>query len=67
MPESVCIACPRCCLADSLTSPLASSFSGGLALNFLVAIDFTASNRDPRDPSSLHYIGGRTMYEGEYA
>lgn len=24
----------------------------------MVAIDFTASNGDPRLPSSLHYIGG---------
>ncbi|KAL4428006.1 hypothetical protein ABPG75_002095 [Micractinium tetrahymenae] len=38
--------------------------TGGVTLNFLVAVDFTASNRDPRDPSSLHYIGQRTtQYE----
>ncbi|PSC75848.1 copine-3 [Micractinium conductrix] len=37
---------------------------GGLTLNFLVAIDFTASNRDPRDPNSLHYLGqSTTQYE----
>ena len=29
---------------------------GGLALNFSVAIDFTASNGDPRQPQSLHYL-----------
>ncbi|KAK8812241.1 hypothetical protein WA158_007475 [Blastocystis sp. Blastoise] len=28
----------------------------GLELNFMVAIDFTASNGDPRDYSSLHYM-----------
>ena len=28
---------------------------GGTALNFSVAIDFTASNGDPRNPRSLHY------------
>ena len=31
---------------------------GGCELNFVVGIDFTGSNGDPRDPSSLHFIGG---------
>ena len=31
---------------------------GGCELNFVVGIDFTGSNGDPRDPSSLHYLGG---------
>lgn len=30
--------------------------SGGFELNFMVAVDFTASNGDPRTPQSLHYI-----------
>ncbi|CAA6669063.1 unnamed protein product [Spirodela intermedia] len=30
--------------------------SSGFELNFMVAVDFTASNGDPRMPSSLHYI-----------
>ncbi|KAL5203302.1 hypothetical protein ABZP36_014254 [Zizania latifolia] len=30
--------------------------SSGFELNFMVAIDFTASNGDPRAPQSLHYI-----------
>ncbi|KAF5476480.1 hypothetical protein F2P56_003232 [Juglans regia] len=30
--------------------------AGGCALNFMVAIDFTASNGNPRLPDSLHYI-----------
>ncbi|XP_041453953.1 copine-8-like isoform X2 [Lytechinus variegatus] len=29
---------------------------GGCQLNFTVAIDFTASNGDPRTPNSLHYM-----------
>ncbi|KAK8870717.1 hypothetical protein M9Y10_008604 [Tritrichomonas musculus] len=29
---------------------------GGIQLNLITAIDFTASNRDPRNPSSLHYF-----------
>jgi hypothetical protein len=29
---------------------------GGLNITQLVGIDFTASNRDPEDPSSLHFI-----------
>ncbi|VVA90554.1 unnamed protein product [Arabis nemorensis] len=30
--------------------------SSGFELNFMVAVDFTASNGDPRNSSSLHYI-----------
>lgn len=30
--------------------------SSGFELNFMVAVDFTASNGDPRSPDSLHYI-----------
>ncbi|KAJ0845908.1 putative C2 domain, von Willebrand factor, type A, copine, protein BONZAI, C2 domain superfamily [Helianthus annuus] len=30
--------------------------SSGFELNFMVAVDFTASNGDPRSPTSLHYI-----------
>ncbi|KAL6899120.1 hypothetical protein ACP4OV_005778 [Aristida adscensionis] len=30
--------------------------SGGCQLNFMVAVDFTASNGNPRLPDSLHYI-----------
>ena len=28
----------------------------GLQLNLVTAVDFTASNRDPRDPKSLHFL-----------
>ncbi|XP_006341332.1 protein BONZAI 3 isoform X1 [Solanum tuberosum] len=30
--------------------------SNGFELSFMVAVDFTASNGDPRSPDSLHYI-----------
>ncbi|KAH6756007.1 Calcium-dependent phospholipid-binding Copine family protein [Perilla frutescens var. hirtella] len=30
--------------------------SSGFELSFMVAVDFTASNGDPRSPESLHYI-----------
>ncbi|KAM7279200.1 hypothetical protein ACFE04_006334 [Oxalis oulophora] len=30
--------------------------SSGFELNFMVAVDFTASNGSPRSPNSLHYI-----------
>lgn len=29
---------------------------GGIQLNLITSIDFTASNKDPRNPSSLHYF-----------
>lgn len=41
---------------------------GGLEVSFLVAVDFTASNGDPRDPASLHHHSQRpTIYEGARA
>jgi hypothetical protein len=38
---------------------------GGLQINLITAIDFTASNGDPRDSRSLHYIAadGINQYE----
>jgi hypothetical protein len=39
---------------------------GGFELNICFAIDFTASNRDPADPESLHFLdpeGGFNDYE----
>lgn len=39
---------------------------GGCEINLITAIDFTASNGDPRDPKSLHYItsdGQPNQYE----
>lgn len=34
---------------------------GGLQVSMMVAIDFTGSNGDPRDPQSLHYGSGRIL------
>ncbi len=32
--------------------------AGGAEIGFMVAVDFTASNGDPRLPTSKHYISG---------
>lgn len=37
---------------------------GGIEINLIVAIDFTGSNGDPREPQSLHYIN--PTYPNEY-
>ena len=53
-------------LAHCLSSTPPLRWQGGTELNFIVAIDYTASNGNPRDPNSLHYYSQRpTMYEGE--
>ncbi|XP_056166186.1 protein BONZAI 3-like isoform X1 [Syzygium oleosum] len=36
--------------------------SSGFELNFMVAVDFTASNGNPRNPDSLHYIDPSGRY-----
>ncbi|EXC05167.1 Protein BONZAI 1 [Morus notabilis] len=45
---------------DKFTESVQHTFldylAGGFELNFMVAIDFTASNGNPRLPDSLHYI-----------
>ena len=38
---------------------------GGTNINFSVAVDFTASNGDPSDPTSLHYLNPTNM-ENQY-
>lgn len=48
------------CYLDAITVVPTYSFldyvMGGCQINFTVGIDFTASNLNPTDPSSLHYI-----------
>jgi hypothetical protein len=34
---------------------------GGCELNLIVAVDYTGSNGDPRNPNSLHYTGGGSV------
>jgi len=41
--------------------------AGGCDIQLMVAIDFTASNGDPRDRNSLHYMGGNTMNQYQAA
>jgi hypothetical protein len=36
---------------------------GGWQVGLTVAVDYTASNGEPRDPSSLHYMGPNNQYE----
>ena len=38
---------------------------GGTSINFSVAVDFTASNGNPSDPNSLHYMNPAYM-ENQY-
>jgi hypothetical protein len=33
----------------------------GISMSFVVGIDFTLSNKDPRDPASLHFFDGRNL------
>ncbi|KAM7471579.1 hypothetical protein LguiA_009762 [Lonicera macranthoides] len=42
--------------SESVQHTFLDYLSGGCELNFMVAIDFTASNGNPRLPDSLHYI-----------
>lgn len=35
----------------------------GWEIGLAVAIDYTASNIDPRDPQSLHFLGQFNQYE----
>ncbi|XP_057480689.1 protein BONZAI 1-like isoform X1 [Actinidia eriantha] len=51
----------NCCLfvdkfCESVQHTFLDYLSNGCKLNFMVAIDFTASNGNPRLPDSLHYI-----------
>ncbi|KAF3454392.1 hypothetical protein FNV43_RR04839 [Rhamnella rubrinervis] len=40
--------------------------SSGFELNFMVAVDFTASNGSPQSPDSLHYINANYGYLNSY-
>ncbi|XP_071692312.1 protein BONZAI 1-like [Rutidosis leptorrhynchoides] len=42
--------------SESIHHTFLDYFFGGCEMNFMVAIDFTASNGNPRLPDSLHYI-----------
>jgi len=39
---------------------------GGVSMNFSVAVDFTASNGDPRQPQSLHFFDPNRGGENQY-
>lgn len=40
---------------------------GGTEISFTMAIDFTASNGNPADPRSLHYVDPTGMILNDYA
>ena len=40
---------------------------GGMDMNFVVAVDFTMSNQDPRQPNSLHYLDPTGQRLNDYA
>ncbi|KNA15153.1 hypothetical protein SOVF_100790, partial [Spinacia oleracea] len=42
--------------SESVQHTFLDYLAGGCELNFMVAVDFTASNGNPRLPDSLHYI-----------
>ncbi|XP_057970297.1 protein BONZAI 1-like [Malania oleifera] len=42
--------------SESVRHTFLDYLAGGCELNFMVAVDFTASNGNPRLPDSLHYI-----------
>jgi Copine/C2 domain len=45
------------------SATFAEYISGGCELNVCVAIDFTGSNGDPRQPGTLHYMGNMNDYQ----
>jgi hypothetical protein len=51
---------PNCCgtepLRTALSSVLLQFIAGGCEISLMVALDFTASNGDPAQTNSLHYI-----------
>ena len=51
--------------AAGRSSTFVDYISGGCELNVIVAIDFTGSNGDPRQPGTLHYLNsaGKNDYE----
>jgi len=52
---------------NNLDSSFVDYIKGGCELNVAVAIDFTGSNGDPRQPGTLHYLGrGDPNYHNDY-
>lgn len=58
-------------VVDSISVRQKHSFleylAGGTEIQLMIAVDFTASNGDPRDSKSLHYMGGGRMNDYQKA
>ena len=48
-------------------SPSPTTTAGGTEISFTMAIDYTASNGNPADPRSLHYVDPTGVELNDYA
>ena len=47
---------------EEIKESIVHQLNNGLNISAVVAIDFTGSNGDPREPHSLHYLNGTNAY-----
>lgn len=56
---------PEISIVEIKRQTLLDLLEQGLQLNLVVAVDFTASNGIPTDPSSLHYFSSKKLNQYE--